>query len=92
MKLHCGHLHTWASIEGEDNIVKQMHYNKNVFQQKFAQNKKMWKHIACIKQKDKKNIRMNVLRKTCKEKMTQKNWMQMNEQRTNPKKNPMKSF
>jgi hypothetical protein len=65
---------------------------KMYFNNKFTQNKKTWKHIACIKQKDKKNFRMNVLRKTCKQKMTPKNWMQMNEQRTNPKKNPMKAF
>jgi len=26
--------YTWASIEGEDNNVKKMHYNKNAFQQK----------------------------------------------------------
>lgn len=44
-----------------------MHFNK-----KFTQSKKMWKHIAYIKQKDNNNFKMNVLRKTCKHKMTQK--------------------
>jgi hypothetical protein len=87
-----GHLHTWASIEAEDNNVKQMHFNK-----KFAQSKKTWKHIAYIKQKDKKNFKMNVLRKTCKQKMTQKKlnaneWAMHKPKKTQTQKKPNESF